>query len=183
MGDRTVYYPDLDWPTTTAPANWVPVREDGGPTTHGGGTTVKRIALGGRAIRIVALYGHTPGSTGYLDADNLMIATGDALGSGFVWAQFATGTTSAYLKMLNRLVRQLTPLNGIALLPAHFDQLRMFGRGKPPLNGRIGDLRYARTWLGRPRARWTVRSRPSRITTSAGSRSGSAVVRRGWSTR
>jgi glyoxylase-like metal-dependent hydrolase (beta-lactamase superfamily II) len=142
MTDRTVFYPDLDWPTATPPANWVPVREDGGPTTHGNGSTVKKIDLGGRMIKIVALYGHTPGSTGYLDAENAMIATGDALGSAFVWAQFASATTSTYLTMLRGLERKLSPLRGVVLLPAHYLQLSKYGRGKPPLNGRIGDLRY-----------------------------------------
>jgi glyoxylase-like metal-dependent hydrolase (beta-lactamase superfamily II) len=145
MTDRTVYYPDLDWPTATvAPPHWVPVREDGGPTTHGNGKAVSRIRLGGRTIKIIALYGHTPGSTGYLDADNLMIATGDALGSAFVWAQFASATTSSYVKMLRGLERQLTPLRGIVLLPAHYLQLSKYGRGHRPLNGRIGDLRYVK---------------------------------------
>ena len=34
MSDRTVYYPDLDWPRN-APANYVPIREGGGATSHG----------------------------------------------------------------------------------------------------------------------------------------------------
>ena len=132
MTDRTVYYPDLDWPTATAaPPNWVPVREDGGPTTHGNGTAVSRIRLGGRTIKIIALYGHTPGSTGYLDADNLMIATGDALGSAFVWAQFASATTSSYVKMLRGLERKLTPLRGIVLLPAALPPAQQV-RSRPP---------------------------------------------------
>ncbi|MGJ6978960.1 MBL fold metallo-hydrolase [Aestuariimicrobium soli] len=148
MTTRTVYYPDLDWPRTPAPANWVPVRDDGGATVNGStGSTVKSIDLGGRTIQIVALYGHTPGSTGYLDVANKLIATGDALGSAFVWAQFASATTSTYVGMLRNLRALLTPLNGVALLPAHFDQLRMFSRGQAPLNGRIGDLDYVKDMI------------------------------------
>ena len=35
MSDRTLYYPDLDWPRNGAPANYVPIKEGGGPTEHG----------------------------------------------------------------------------------------------------------------------------------------------------
>jgi hypothetical protein len=49
MAPRTVYYPDLDWPNGTAPANYVPIKEGGGATTHGSGTAVGSIdlAIGG----------------------------------------------------------------------------------------------------------------------------------------
>ncbi|MGC4806242.1 MBL fold metallo-hydrolase [Micromonospora sp. DT233] len=142
MTDRTVYYPDLDWQPTATP-NWVPVRHDGGSTANGStGRTVSAIDLGGRRIDVVALYGHTPGSTGYLDAENLMLATGDAIGSAYVWAHFASATTSTYAAMLRNLRRDLRPLRGLALLPAHFYQIKQFGRADPPINGRPLDLTY-----------------------------------------
>ncbi|MFD5629004.1 hypothetical protein [Streptomyces sp. NPDC127072] len=141
MTGRTVYYPDLDWGPTATP-NWVPVRQDGGGTANGPGQTVDAIDLGGRRIDVVAMYGHTPGSTGYLDARNLMLATGDAIGSAYVWAHFASATTSTYAAMLRELRRELAPLRGLALLPAHFYQIRQFGRADPPVDGRPPDLAY-----------------------------------------
>ncbi|MFD1824624.1 hypothetical protein [Mumia zhuanghuii] len=143
MTDRTLYYPDLDWtPTTTAGPTWVPIRQGGGSTTNGSGQAVGHVDLGGRRIDAVAMYGHTPGSTGYLDAANLMLATGDAIGSAYVWAHFASATTTLYHDMLNELRRDLRPLKGLALLPAHFYQIKQFGRGRPPINGRPLDLSY-----------------------------------------
>ena len=51
---------------------------------------VGEIELGGRTIVAIDIHEHTPGSTGYLDRENRMIATGDAIGSAYVWAQFGT---------------------------------------------------------------------------------------------
>ncbi len=48
MSDRTIYYPDLDWPAQPPP-NYVPIREGGGPTNHGNGTAVSQIDLGNTA--------------------------------------------------------------------------------------------------------------------------------------
>jgi glyoxylase-like metal-dependent hydrolase (beta-lactamase superfamily II) len=143
MTDRTVYYPDLDWTATTAAGpTWVPVREGGGATGNGAGQAVGSIDLGGRRIDAVAMYGHTPGSTGYLDAHNRLLATGDAIGSAYVWAHFASATTTLYLDMLQQLRKELRPLRDLAILPAHFYQIKQFGRGRPPLNGKPLDLEY-----------------------------------------
>ena len=141
MDDRTVYYPELDWPEQ-APPNYVPVREGGGSSTVGNGRAVGEFDLGGRTVRAVALYGHTPGSTGYLDVENRMLATGDAVGSAYVWAHFDSATTSLYRDMLGRLREVLAPLEGIALLPAHFYQVQQFDRGLPPVSGRPLDAQY-----------------------------------------
>jgi glyoxylase-like metal-dependent hydrolase (beta-lactamase superfamily II) len=139
MGDRTVYYPDLDW-RNNAPSNYVPIREGGGPTTHGSGTAVGEIALGDRTIRAIAIYGHTPGSTGYLDAGNNLIATGDAIGSGYVWMHF--GLISQYAESLRHLRSVLQPMNNPAILPAHFYQVDSAERGKAPIRGRPLDKQY-----------------------------------------
>jgi glyoxylase-like metal-dependent hydrolase (beta-lactamase superfamily II) len=132
MGDRTVYYPDLDW-RNNAPPNYVPIREGGGPTTHGPGTAVGEISLGDRTIRAIAIYGHTPGSTGYLDVENNLISTGDAIGSGYVWMHF--GLISQYAESVRHLRSVLQPMDNPAILPAHFYQVdsaeRGRARGKP----------------------------------------------------
>jgi hypothetical protein len=54
MSDRTIYYPDLDWPAK-APRNYVPIREGGGPTNHGNGNAESQIDLGNRLISAVAI--------------------------------------------------------------------------------------------------------------------------------
>jgi glyoxylase-like metal-dependent hydrolase (beta-lactamase superfamily II) len=139
MSDRTVYYPDLDWPRNNAPANYVPVRE-GGTTTHGNGTAVGEIDLGNRTIRAIALYEHTLGSTGYLDTENNFIATGDAIGSGYVWAHF--GLISQYAETVRHLRDVIAPMNNPALLPAHFYQVDEVSRGPAPIRGRPLDKQY-----------------------------------------
>lgn len=140
MSDRAVYYPDLDWPRNNAPANYAPIREGGGPTTHGNGTAVSGIELGNRTIRAIALYCHTPGSTGYLDMENNFIATGDAIGSGYVWAHF--GLISQYADTVRHLRDVLRPLDNPALLPAHFYQVDQSARGPAPIRGRPLDKQY-----------------------------------------
>lgn len=141
MASRTVYYPDLDW-TGAGSANWVPIRQGGGSTNNGSGTAVSQVDLGNRTIHAVAMYGHTPGSTGYLDAESRLLATGDAIGSAYVWAHFASATTSLYADMLRELHAELAVYRDLALLPAHFYQIRQFERSQPPINGKPLDLSY-----------------------------------------
>jgi glyoxylase-like metal-dependent hydrolase (beta-lactamase superfamily II) len=137
MSDRTLYFPELDWPRT-APTNYIPIREGGGMTEHG--QAAGEIALGGRTLVAIDIHEHTPGSTGYLDRDNKMIATGDAIGSGYVWAQF--GSITQYARAVHHLQDVLGPFDRIDVLPAHFYQVKQGARGKPPLNGRPLDKAY-----------------------------------------
>ncbi len=140
MSDRTVYYPDLDWPRTNAPANYVPIREGGGATTHGSGQAASRIDLGDRTIVAIDIHCHTPGSTGYFDQENRMIATGDAIGSAYVWAHF--GLATQYAASVHHLQDVLRPFDRVDVLPAHFYQVKQGARGKPPIGGRPLDKRY-----------------------------------------
>jgi glyoxylase-like metal-dependent hydrolase (beta-lactamase superfamily II) len=140
MSDRTVYYPDLDWPRNAAPPNYVPIKEGGGSTTHGTGQAVSEIDLGGRTLVAIDIHEHTPGSTGYLDRENKMVATGDAIGSGYVWAHF--GSITQYAQSVHHLQDVLRPFDHVDVLPAHFYQVKQNARGKPPLNGRPLDKRY-----------------------------------------
>lgn len=140
MADRTIYYPDLDWPRNNAPANYVPIKEGGGRTDHGNGQAVGEIDLGARKIVAVDIPEHTPGSTGYLDRENQMVATGDAIGSAYVWAQF--GHITQYAESAHHLQDTIRPLDHISVLPAHFYQNAECARAKPPLNGRPIDRQY-----------------------------------------
>lgn len=139
MIDRIVYYMDGDWPEK-APDNYMPIREDGGPTAHGKGQAVGTIDLGGRVLRAIAVPPHTNGSTAYLDAANRMLFTGDALGSAWPWLQFAP--MSIYAQTLKRLEAVTRPYPDLMVFPAHFYQVRSWGRSGPLLNGRPLDRQY-----------------------------------------
>jgi glyoxylase-like metal-dependent hydrolase (beta-lactamase superfamily II) len=139
MSDRTVYYMDLDWPTD-APPNYVPIREGGGPTNHGSGTAVSQIDLGDRLVAAVAMPPHTTGSTGYLDAENRMLFTGDAIGSS--WPFLQRGPLSQYDESIHHIEEVTRPYPDIAVFPSHFPQIAMWSRGRAPLNGRPLDRQY-----------------------------------------
>jgi len=139
LSDRTIYFPDLDWPRN-APANYVPMKEGGGPTTHGAGKAAAEVDLGDRKIVAIDIHGHTPGSLGFLDAGNDLICTSDAIGSGLVWAHF--GPIRQYAESVRHLQAVLRPLKNPAILPGHFYQIAMGQRGKPPLNGKPLDKQY-----------------------------------------
>ena len=139
MSDRTIYYPDLDWPAQATP-NYVPIREGGGPTNHGDGTAVSQIELGNRLISAVAIPPHSAGSTAYLDAENLMFVTGDAIGSA--WPYIQGGPLTRYDQSVHHVEEVTRPYPDLAVLPAHFYQTATWARGRAPLNGRPLDRRY-----------------------------------------
>ncbi len=139
MWDRPHYYMDLDWPAI-APANYVPIREGGGATTHGNGTAVGEIDLGDRRLTAVALPPHTPGSTGYLDAENQLLFTGDAIGSAFVWVQI--GPITRYQESTRRLANLTASYPQLAVFGSHFYQYAFGPRREPPVNGRPADRQY-----------------------------------------
>jgi|GEM_PF-1393990 len=139
MADRTIYYPDLDWPAQ-APANYVPIREGGGPTNHGNGTAVSRIDLGDRTISAVAIPPHSIGSIGYLDADNRLLFSGDALGSA--WPYIQMGPLSVFAQSTHHTEEVTRPYPDLAVLPAHYYQIGAWARGRAPLNGRPLDRQY-----------------------------------------
>jgi glyoxylase-like metal-dependent hydrolase (beta-lactamase superfamily II) len=139
MSDRTVYYMDLDWPAH-APRNYVPIREGGGPTNHGDGIAVSEIDLGNRLISAVAIPPHTAGSTGYLDAENRMLFTGDAIGSAWPYLQW--GPLTVFQQSIHHLEEVTRPYPDIAVFPAHFYQIAAWSRGRAPLNGRPLDRQY-----------------------------------------
>ncbi len=145
MSDRTIYYPDLDWPAQ-APPNYVPLREGGGPTNHGSGMAVGQIDLGNRLISAVAIPPHSTGSTAYLDAENGMFITGDAIGSG--WPYIQMGPLSRYDQSVHHVEEVTRPYPDLAVLPAHFYQTGAWARGRAPLNGRPLDRQYITDMAG-----------------------------------
>ena len=132
MSDRTIYYMDGDWPAQ-APPNYVPIREGGGATAHGSGQAVSQIDLGDRLLKAVAVPPHTKGSTAYLDAENHMVFTGDAFGSGFAYIQ--GGPLDQFSRSARHLAQLLAPLGHVDVMPAHFYQTAAWERRGPPING------------------------------------------------
>jgi len=139
MSDRTIYYPDLDWPAQ-APPNYVPIREGGGATNHGNGMAVSQIDLGDRLISAVAIPPHSTGSTAYLDAGNRLFITGDAIGSAWPYVQM--GPLTRYDQSVHHVEEVTRPYADLAVLPAHFYQTGAWARGRAPLNGRPLDRQY-----------------------------------------
>lgn len=139
MSDRTIYYPDLDWPAQPPP-NYVPIREGGGPTNHGDGMAVSQIDLGNRLISAVAIPPHSAGSTAYLDAENRLLFTGDAIGSA--WPYLQGGPLSRFDQSIHHVEEATRPYPDLAVLPAHFYQVATWARGRAPLNGRPPDRQY-----------------------------------------
>ena len=139
MSDRTIYYPDLDWPAQ-APPNYVPIREGAGPTNHGDGKAVSQIDLGNRLISAVAIPPHSAGSTGYLDAENRIFITGDAIGSAWPYVQM--GPLSRYDQSVHHVEEVTRPYPDLAVLPAHLYQTAAWARGRAPLNGRPLNRQY-----------------------------------------
>lgn len=139
MSDRTIYYPDLDWPAQPSP-NYVPIREGGGATNHGGGVAVSQIDLGNRLISAVAIPPHSAGSTAYLDAENRMYFTGDAIGSA--WPYLQGGPLSRFDQSIHHTEEVTRPYPDLAVFPAHYYQTGAWTRGRAPLNGRPLDRQY-----------------------------------------
>jgi glyoxylase-like metal-dependent hydrolase (beta-lactamase superfamily II) len=145
MSDRTIYYPDLDWPAQ-APANYVPIREGGGATNHGNGTAVGQIDLGNRLISAIAVPPHSAGSTAYLDAANRLFISGDAIGSAWPYVQM--GPLTRYDQSIHHVEEVTRPYPDLAVLPAHFYQTGTWARGRAPLNGRPLDRQYITDMAG-----------------------------------
>ena len=137
LAPRTIYFPAGDWPAD-APAELC--ADQGRRGTDAGRAAVGAVDLGDRVIEAIDIPEHTPGSTAYLDRANEMVATGDAIGSAFVWAHL--GTFSQYQTSVHHLKEVLAPYPNIAVFPAHFYQIKIYARGLPPLNGRPLDSKY-----------------------------------------
>jgi glyoxylase-like metal-dependent hydrolase (beta-lactamase superfamily II) len=69
-----------------------------------------------------------------------MVATGDAIGSAYVWAHF--GFITQYAASVHHLQEVLRPFDHVDVLPAHFYQIKQGARGQAPLNGPPLDKSY-----------------------------------------
>ena len=60
-----------------------------------------QIPFGDQSFQVIDIYGHTPGSVGYMIEDKLF--TGDAIGSGYVWMQIGVCSIEEYVNSLQHL--------------------------------------------------------------------------------
>jgi glyoxylase-like metal-dependent hydrolase (beta-lactamase superfamily II) len=138
MAPRTIYFPASDYPAN-APANYRLIKEGGGPTPRG--EAVGSLDLGDRLIEAIDIPEHTAGSTAYLDRENLIVATGDGIGSGFgVYAQ--GGPLTLYSQSVRHLQEVIASYPEMAVLPAHSYQFRVGDRKLAPISGRPTDKAY-----------------------------------------
>ena len=144
--------------------------EGGGPTNNGNGNAVSEIDLGDRILKAIAMPPHTAGSTGYLDTKNLMLFTGDALGSS--WPYVQGGPLTTYAATVRHVDVVTKPYPGIAVLPAHFYQTLAWGRKRSRWAAPISWIRR-RTRM----ASFPVRKSENRSTTPVVTPIGPALIR------
>ncbi len=108
--------------------------------------TNSRIELGGRALEVCEVAGHTPGSVVFFDAGHRQLFCGDCMGSGIgVWMQLS-GVTSlpTYRESLQELALWLTQRDGLAsFLVGHANQPFMSDLPagyNPPSMGMLWDM-------------------------------------------
>jgi hydroxyacylglutathione hydrolase len=84
-------------------------------------TDGQKIDLGGRIIEVIAVPGHTPGSVVFLDVQNRLLFSGDAIGSGYVWMHIkGAALLSVYLKSVKKLETRKNDFD--AIYGGHFYQ-------------------------------------------------------------
>ncbi|MDO4538489.1 MAG: MBL fold metallo-hydrolase [Coriobacteriales bacterium] len=108
--------------------------------------TGSRIDLGGRALEVCEVAGHTPGSVVFFDKSHQQLFCGDCMGSGIgVWMQLP-GVTSfgEYRDALSGLAAWLTERGGrMSFLVGHANQPFMSelpGGYNPPSMGMLWDM-------------------------------------------
>lgn len=74
----------------------------------------QKIDLGGKALEVIEIPGHTAGSVAFLDAKDRRIFTGDAIGSGAVWNHInGTRPLIEYLTAVRRLESRMPEFDSI----------------------------------------------------------------------
>lgn len=76
--------------------------------------------LGGRALEVLLLPGHTAGSVVLLDRENHLLFSGDSIGSGPFWLQLPHSLSVAtFLNSVSRLLEEVAPMEDLLVLPGH----------------------------------------------------------------
>ena len=76
--------------------------------------------LGDRRLKTIFLPGHTPGSAVFLDSENGLLFSGDAIGSGGFWMQLANARPlDEFYKNTAALYEQVKDIGGLSILVSH----------------------------------------------------------------
>lgn len=87
------------------------------------------IDIGGKQLKVIDAAGHTPGSCIFVDEQDSLLFTGDAVGSGdgaWMWMP-GCSCTSEYMKSLEKMIESLKPYADFRFLGGH----RMQGVSTP----------------------------------------------------
>lgn len=75
--------------------------------------------LGNRVLKMIEVAGHTIGSMAVLDEENEIIATGDAIGSSYVWLFFVDDVLNVYKKGVQHLYENIKDYKSPLFLCGH----------------------------------------------------------------
>lgn len=76
--------------------------------------------LGGRKLEAIFLPGHTPGSCVFLDRDNRLLFSGDAIGSGGFWMQLSAALPlETFYKNALAVYEKVKDIDGLSILVGH----------------------------------------------------------------
>ncbi len=81
------------------------------------------IDLGGVALEVLGVVGHTMGSKVFLDRERSLLFTGDAVGSGDFWMQLShSAPLSKFVDELSGLMEKVAGLHDLVIFPGHMYQ-------------------------------------------------------------
>lgn len=121
------------------------------------------IDLGDKQLKAVEVPGHTPGSMAYIDAQEELVITGDAIGSSYVWLFFMENVLEYYKKGIHHLYNEIKNFHEPLFMCGHrWQQYPSIGRDPlSPLNDpmtmqylldmiKLVDMIEAKTAMTRP---------------------------------
>lgn len=91
------------------------------------------IDLGNKQFKAVEVPGHTAGSIVYIDSQDELVITGDAIGSSYVWLFFMEDVLNQYKKGIHHLYEQIKDFNQPLFMCGHRWQ-QAPSQGRDPLS-------------------------------------------------
>jgi glyoxylase-like metal-dependent hydrolase (beta-lactamase superfamily II) len=85
-------------------------------------------------FKVIGVAGHTDGSVAYVDYKNEIIATGDCIGSAFVWLMFTDNALKTFDASVRNLYNEIKDFKKPIFLPGHHWQLYFKGRTAGEMN-------------------------------------------------
>lgn len=121
-----IYLARADWQVAKSMVTWdIPAGDYFTDLADG-----QAFELGGRALTVMSLPGHTPGSVVLLDEADHILITGDSIGSGPIWLQLEHSMPlSVFQAGVERLQKKTAGWKDITILAGHR------GQANAPLGG------------------------------------------------